>query len=61
MEYARDIILNLQDGQTKEINKSFFNKFMKHKIMLLVTFITLGFMILDIVLVSNFINALITL
>lgn len=61
MEYARDIILNLQDGQTKKINKSFFNKFMKHKIMLLITFITLGFMILDIVLVSNFINALITL
>lgn len=61
MEYTRDIILNLQNGQTKEVNKSFFNKFMKHKIMLLVTFITLGFMILDIVLVSNFINTLTTI
>ena len=61
MDYTRDIILNLQNGQTKEVNKSFFNKFMKHKIMLLVTFITLGFMILDIVLVSNFINTLTTI
>ncbi len=75
MEYAKDVILDLKNGQasrktnnirkekikTKERN-SILNKvyetITKHKIMTTVITATVSFMVLDILLISSFINVL---
>ena len=75
MEYAKDVILDLKNGQanrrtnnirkekikTKERN-SILNKvyeaITKHKIMITVITATVSFMVLDILLISSFINVL---
>ncbi len=72
MEYAKDIVLDLKNGQVdnsskKELLKKkekngllirFFEKMTKHKVMTTVITTTVGFMILDILLISSFINVL---
>ena len=75
MEYAKDVILDLKNGQaSKKINdirkkkiktkerNSILNKvyetITKHKIMTTVITATVSFMVLDILLISSFINVL---
>lgn len=64
MEYAKNIILDLGKGQTLEKKhtikerKKIVQKIMEHKIMSAIMFLTLGFIMCDIMLISSFVNIL---
>ncbi len=68
MEYTKDVILHVNYGQEVRAKRKGWNLFYKiasvmagHKIMTAVVSITLMLMILDIMLVSSFVNALSTI
>ena len=76
MEYAKDILIGVKQGQVvssrkekknKGLNskgngfKSFTSKIIKHKFITTVILVMLGFIVLDLVLITNFINILITI
>ena len=64
MKYAKNIILDLEKGQTLEKKqtikerKKIVQKIMEHKIMSAIMFLTLGFIMCDIMLISSFVNIL---
>lgn len=65
MEYAKDIILDLKQGQAiqedyKKENKTegFCRKILEHKIMTTIISLTISFIICDIMLISSFVNVL---
>ena len=68
MEYAKDVILDLKNGQAKvkdrNVNskKGVFlkigDKISRHKIMSTVITATISFIVLDMVLIINFVNVL---
>ena len=65
MEYAKDIILDLKQGQAlhedyKKENKTegFFRKILEHKIITTIILLTIAFIICDIMLISSFVNVL---
>lgn len=68
MEYAKDVILDLKNGQAKvkgrNVNSKkgvFFkigDKILRHKIMSTVITATVSFIVLDMVLIINFVNVL---
>ena len=64
MEYAKNIILDLGNRQALEKEQSIkkrkriVKKIMEHKIMSTIIFLTLGFIICDIMLISSFVNIL---
>lgn len=68
MEYAKDVILDLKNGQAKVKDRNANNKkgvFLKigdkisrHKIMSTVITATISFIVLDMVLIINFVNVL---
>lgn len=64
MEYAKNIILDLGKGQTLEKKqtikerKKIVQKIMEHKLMSAIMFLTLGFIMCDIMLISSFVNIL---
>ena len=67
MEYAKDIILELNKGQAlqgenyknKTRIEKFFGKIFEHKIMATIISLTIGFMICDIMLISSFVDILV--
>ena len=64
MEYAKNIILDLGNRQALKKEQSIkkrkriVKKIMEHKIMSTIIFLTLGFIICDIMLISSFVNIL---
>ena len=68
MEYAKDVILDLKNGQAKvkgrnaNSKKGVFlkigDKISRHKIMSTVITATVSFIVLDMVLIINFVNVL---
>ena len=69
MEYAKDIVLDLKNKTRKTSDKNVFakgkskliwlyEKITKHKVMTTVITATVGFMILDIMLISSFVSVL---
>ena len=64
MEYAKDIILDLNQGQVKKRKKSkgicgrIIRCLWDHKMMTTVVTATISFMVIDVLLVSNFIKLL---
>lgn len=68
MEYAKDILINLKKGQVetkrrniKKLKNGIFNKIRNHRFIVSIVLSTLSFIILDLILISNFINVLISL
>ena len=73
MEYAKDMVLNLkkrkdieENSEWKNAKKKFdlsrmFGKVGDHKIIASVVVLTLGFMVIDLILISSFIDVLGTL
>ncbi len=73
MEYAKDMVLDLKNGQEvkkddewrnakkKFALKGMFSKIGDHKIIASVLAVTLGFMVIDMILISSFIDVLGTL
>lgn len=73
MEYAKDMVLDLKNGQEvkkddewrnakkKFALKGMFSKIGDHKIIASVLAVTLGFMVIDIILISSFVSVLGTL
>lgn len=73
MEYAKDMVLDLKNGQEvkkddewrnakkKFALKGMFSKIGDHKIMVSVLAVTLGFMVIDMILISSFVSVLGTL
>ena len=67
MECAKDIILELKEGQAvhnsqktrKGVFHRIFDKISKHKVMTTIILATISFMILDVILVSSFVGILI--
>lgn len=66
MEYAKDIILELNKGQafkkeklkkTRKIEKV-LNKILEHRIMSTIISLTIGFIVCDIMLICSFVNVL---
>ena len=72
MEYAKDMVLDIKNGQgiknndkwiiskKKLIKRGLFEKISNHKIVVSVVAVTIGFMIIDMILISSFINVLLT-
>lgn len=66
MECAKDIILELKDGQVgKHVNQEkkgvihiIVSKIIKHKVVTTILVATIGFMVLDVLLISSFVNVL---
>lgn len=60
MEYAKDISLKLNDGQARRKGNvaKILKRLAKHKIITTITIATIGFIIVDIMLISSFINLL---
>ncbi len=66
MEYAKDIILDLKQGQAvqgKDYKKEtktekILRKILEHKIMTTIISLTIGFIVCDIMLISSFVNVL---
>lgn len=61
MEYAKDIILDLKQGQDykKETKtEKILRKILEHKIMTTIISLTIGFIVCDIMLISSFVNVL---
>ena len=73
MEYAKDMVLDLKNGQEEKVDnewrnakkkfalKGMFSKIGDHKIIASVLAVTLGFMVIDMILISSFIDVLGTL
>ena len=73
MEYAKDMVLDLKNGQEEKVDnewrnakkkfalKGMFSKIGDHKIMVSVLAVTLGFMVIDMILISSFVSVLGTL
>lgn len=67
MECAKDIILELKKGQAADSSKKtgegiihkLVNKMAKHKIMTVVVLSTISFIVLDVVLISSFVEILV--
>lgn len=62
MEYAKDILISINKGQVGKSRKKkhdFIKKCMKHKFIITIVSAMIGFIILDLVLISNFVNILI--
>lgn len=68
MEYAKDVILDLKNGQAKVKDRNvnskkgvflkIYDKISRHKIMSTVITATISFIVLDMVLIINFVNVL---
>lgn len=63
MEYAKDIVLEIKDGQAvKSKKQNLFIKFRKgianHKMLTTVITATISFIIIDLLLISSFVNVL---
>ena len=60
MEYAKDISLKLNDGQARRKGNvaKILKRLANHKIITTITIATIGFIIVDIMLISSFINVL---
>lgn len=60
MEYAKDISIKLNDGQARKKGNSskILKRLRKHKIIATITIATIGLIIVDIMLISSFINVL---
>ena len=68
MEYAKDVILDLKKGQanvrkksansTREVFLKIYDKISRHKIISTVLTATISFIVLDMVLIVNFVNIL---
>ena len=60
MEYAKDISLKLNNGQARRKGNvaKILKRLVKHKIITTITIATIGFIIVDIMLISSFINLL---
>ncbi len=63
MEYAKDIVIGINKGQDlnkpkKAKKRRIINKIMNHKFIALIIFTIISFMVLDFILISNFINLL---
>ena len=65
MEYAKDIILDVHYGQALKKQNNLWSKILqkigKHKIITTIVFITLILTVLDIILVTSFIQILTTI
>ena len=67
MECAKDIILELKEGQAvlnsqktrKGVIHRIFDKISKHKVMTTIILATISFMVLDVILISSFVGILI--
>lgn len=72
MEYAKDMVLDIKNGQgmknndewkiskKKLLKRGLFERISNHKIVVSVVAVTVGFMIIDMILISSFINVLLT-
>ncbi len=66
MEYAKDIILDLKQGQALHGNdykkrsktEKILRKILEHKMMTTIISLTIGFIVCDIMLISSFVNIL---
>ena len=65
MEYVKDIFVGTKQGQVEKNRKekskkrkNFINKCLKHKMVVTIVLATISFMILDLLLITNFINIL---
>lgn len=66
MEYTKDIILDLGNGQVEskrnlkkgKLLKRFWNHISNHKIMTSIIIMTIGFIVLDMYLITSFMNVL---
>lgn len=63
MEYVKNILTNINNGQAeKGINNSknlkIIDKIKRHRFIITVTLVTISFTILDLILIFNFINVL---
>ena len=73
MEYAKDMVLDLKNGQEEKVDnewrnakkkfalKGMLSKIGNHKIIASVLAVTLGFMVIDMILISSFVSVLGTL
>ena len=63
MEYAKDIVLNLKEGQAERktgVIQRMAKKISEHKIMTTIISATISFVVLDVILISSFVNILIS-
>ena len=66
MECAKDIVLELKEGQVRKHTKqekkgvihTIVGKMARHKVMTTILFATVGFMVLDVLLISSFVSVL---
>jgi hypothetical protein len=68
MEYAKDILINLKKGQVekkrrnvKKVKSGLGNRIHNYRFIVSIVLSTLSFIVLDLILISNFINVLISL
>lgn len=66
MEYAKDILIGLKQGQAENNRKEkkkqgFISRCLNHKFILTIVLAIVSFIVLDLILISNFISVLITI